>query len=98
MVGYDCWTPNSAQISVALDAPIVARAILRPAFEYPFIQQGRSVLWAVVSSKNVEALKLNKHLGFRPTYSIVDGHSAGIDLVLMEMRRDECRWIGSSHV
>jgi RimJ/RimL family protein N-acetyltransferase len=93
MVGYDFWTPNSVQVSVALDTPGGARAVLRPAFTYPFVVHGRKVLWAAVSSSNTEALKLDLHLGFREVHRIQDGHSDGVDLILLEMRRDECRWV-----
>jgi L-amino acid N-acyltransferase YncA len=93
MVGYDCWTPNSVQISVALDSPVVARSLLRRAFQYPFVECNRQMLWAVISSRNSEALKLDAHLGFVETHRIREGHSPGIDLVLMEMRRADCRWL-----
>lgn len=93
MSGYDFWTPNSVQMSVALGSHIAGRALLRLAFEYPFVQQNRGLVIAYVSAKNSEALRLDASLGFRETHRIVDGHSMGVDLVLLEMRKHECRWI-----
>jgi RimJ/RimL family protein N-acetyltransferase len=97
MVGYDNWTKNSVQIHVALDSPLALRALVlrhdAPAFAYPFLQAGMGVLIGSVSSKNTRALALNKRLGFRQTHVIADGFAPGEDIILMEMRKEECRWL-----
>jgi hypothetical protein len=91
MVGYDAWTPNGVSMSVAIDEPVAVRRLLGPAFSYPFLEAGRGVITAVVRGDNAASRKFCEHVGFRKTHAIRDGWAAGTDLLLYEMRRDECR-------
>ena len=93
MVGYDDWTPNSVQMHVAIDTPIVTRALVRPAFVYPFIEAGRKVVIGVTPSDRERALVFNKRLGFHETMRLHNGYADGVDLVFQLMTRDECRWL-----
>ena len=93
MVGYDSFTPNSVQMSIAVDSMIAVRALAVPAFDYAFNQLGKSLSIGIVSSRNGEALTLNAWLGYQETYRIRDAHSDGIDLVILELRRADCRWL-----
>ena len=92
MVGYDGWTPNSCCMHVALESQIATRRLLTRAFTVPF-RLGRNVLLASVLSTNTKSLKFVKHLGFKVKARIQDGWSKGVDLVLFEMRRENCRWV-----
>lgn len=93
MMGYDSFTHNSAQISIALDVPAAWRRLARPAFEYPFLELKRGVLIALVSSANERSLHLTAHVGFRTAHKIRDAILPGVDLVLFEMRREDCPWL-----
>ena len=93
MIGYDGLTQNSAQVHIALDAPMAWRALSRPAFKYPFEELDRGVLIAMVSSQNWRSLCLTRHVGFFEKHRIRDGIARGVDMVLFEMRREECRWL-----
>lgn len=95
MVAYLNWLPNSVQAHLALESPIAARALLRPAFTYPFLDAGRNYLLGVVNGKNAKSLRLLRHLGFRETHRIPHGVAAGADLVFHEMHRAECRFLTS---
>lgn len=94
MVGYDWFTKNSVQMHVLLSQPIVARTLLRPAFEYAFSPKylGKKLALGIVSSENKKALDFDTSMGFREVYRVRDGISDGVDNVLLEMRREECRW------
>lgn len=91
MVVFDHWTPASAQLHVALDSPIAGRALLTAAFDYLFNQCGRLVAIGITPTENANALRLNRHLGFRATHLVRDGWAKGVDLVVFELRRE--RWI-----
>jgi hypothetical protein len=93
MVGYDMWTENSAQMHVAVEKPSVIRALLVPAFSYLFDQCGKGVAVGVVPSHSTHALRFDLHVGFREVYRIRDGWAVGDDLVILEMRKEECRWL-----
>ncbi len=93
MVGYDGWLPNACAIHVAIEEPMAGRRLVRPAFGIPFLEMGLGLVLGWVLSTNTRALRLDLHLGFRETHRIRDGWRPGVDLVLLEMRREECRWI-----
>ena len=97
MVGYDDWTPNSVSMHMAIAYPMAVRTLVGPAFSYPFLEAQRKVILGVTPGDNERALKLNRHLGLREIYRIRDGWLDGVDMVIQEMRRDECRWIGEFH-
>lgn len=93
MVAYDQMTPNSAQTHIALDNPIALRALMRPAFKYPFEELKLGLLLAFVLSTNLRSLELTEHVGFKPVYRIDDAVAPGVHFVLFEMRRENCRWL-----
>lgn len=93
MVGYDCWTESAVQAHMAVDTPLAWRAMAPAAFEYPFLQCGKSVILGLIPASNARSVKLAKRLGLRETYRVRDGWSEGVDLVVLEIRRHECVWI-----
>lgn len=93
VVAFDLWSHNSAHAHVALDAPVAARPLLRAAFEYAFCQADKGVLIGMVSADNERALKLDQSLGFREVARVRDGRAVGVDLVILELRREDCRFL-----
>lgn len=93
MVGFDGWTGNSVVMSVALDNPASLRSLIRPAFDYAFNQANRGVALATVKGSNKRSLRLCNRVGLREVYRVRDGVAVGEDLVIFEMRREDCRWI-----
>lgn len=93
MVGLDGWTPSAVQMHIALDSPIAARALLRPAFEYPFLEAERKMVFGVLPANRVRAVELALSLGFDEVGRIPDGWSPGVDLVHLVMLKRNCRWI-----
>lgn len=93
MVGFDGWTENSVVLTIALDNKAALRSLLNPVFDYAFVQAGRGIALAMVRGGNVRSQGLCRHTGFREIYRIRDGIKIGEDIVLFEMRREDCRWI-----
>lgn len=93
MVGYDHWSRGSVEMHVAIDDPHAALPIRRPAFAYPFEEIGVDVVWGRVRSDNEKSLRLDRALGFREVFRGVGWAAPGVDAVIFEMRRDECRWL-----
>lgn len=89
MVGFEAWTPNAVTMSVAIDTPMAIRALLEPAFEFPFVQASRRLVLASCTSDNRKSLRLMRGLGFKQSHRIRDGWSVGVDVVCFELRRDE---------
>lgn len=93
MVVFEDWLPNSVQCHMASESPIAWRHLLPHVFTYPFVQAGRGLLLGLVRSDNPRSMELTSRLGFRRTHAIRDGYAAGVDLVVFEMRKDECLWL-----
>lgn len=97
MVGYDWWTQNSVQMHVVLEQPFVALTLIRPAFELVFNEAKRKVAIGIVASDNERALRFDQWMGFKETHRIKDGLCDGVDNVLLEMRREDCRFLKGLH-
>jgi RimJ/RimL family protein N-acetyltransferase len=93
MVGYDWWTENSVGIHIFLETWAAGRKLIRPAFEYPFAQANKGVVWAHIAGANYKSRKLAAHLGFEVTGRIDDGIKPGEDMIVYQMRKDQCRWL-----
>ncbi len=93
MVGYCDWAPNSARLHVAVESPWVIKYLLGPGFSYPFREVGVGLLIGITPANALKAVKFNRHLGFREAQRIKDGWGTGVDLIVFEMRRDECKWL-----
>jgi hypothetical protein len=93
MVLFDGWTPNGVQLHVAVDAPVAWLSLVRPMFQYVFEQCSKGVLWGLVLGNNRRSLRLAKGLGFVEADRVRDGWALGVDLVRVEMRKENCRWL-----
>ena len=93
MVGYGNWTANAVVLTIALDNPAALREMLKWGFRYPFEQCGRGIALAMVRGKNKRSLSLCNKVGFREVYRVKDGIEVGEDMVMFQMRREDCRYI-----
>lgn len=93
MVAYDNWTENSVQCHMATETPLAWRGLVPAVFEYPFVQAGRGVLLGFIRGGNARSLDTALRLGFREAGRLRDGAAKGEDVVVVEMRREECRWL-----
>ena len=88
---FDSWTPNSCQGHVIVDDPHITRALYREAFNYVFNQAGRRILIGLTPSNNKKALRLAKGMGFQVIYTLKDGYKDGVDYVVFELRKENCK-------
>jgi hypothetical protein len=96
-VGYDMWTPNSVQMHIWIPRPKeMTRMFLREGFRYPF-ENGKGLVIGLTPGNNAAALSFNKRVGFKEVYRMRDAWSPGVDVVVQEMRREECRWLRRKH-
>lgn len=70
------------------------RDFLGAAFRYPFEQLGLKRVTGFVPADNVDALKLNEHVGFVREGLLRQGAENGHDMIVMGMLRRECRYLG----
>lgn len=62
-------------------------------FSYPFEQLNVVKVVAPVPSRNLRALDFNYKLGFKQEARIADIYPDGEDLLILSMRREDCRWL-----
>ena len=48
---------------------------------------------ATIPSDNAKSLKLSSHIGLDVVHTIKDGFNKGVDYILMEMRKENCKWL-----
>ncbi len=91
---FDSFTYTSGQVHVAIANPIVIRhGFLEECFGYFFHECDKQILIGLTPANNEKSLKFNRHLGFREVYRVKNGWDYGVDYVVQEMHRDECRWL-----
>lgn len=61
-------------------------------FHYPFVQLGLGLVCGTIPSSRQELLDFNLRLGFKVECKIKNAYKDG-DLIIMAMRKDECRWL-----
>lgn len=93
MVGYCNWTQNAVQLHIAVDTPIVWRTLLRHGLAYPFVQEGKGLLIGLIPESNARSIAFAKAVGLKEAGRIRDGHRDGVDLVILTLRREDCRHI-----
>lgn len=93
VIGYDCWTDGSVSMHQWAKHPkYFGRDILREAFRYVFEIGQKQVTIAIVRSDNPRALAVDRKIGFEPVATIKDGYGLGVDMHILQLRRENCRW------
>ena len=93
-VGFDSFLGKTCQIHVVnFNKKYTPRKLLSAVFEYAFKTAGVETLIGIVNSNNEQAMKYDQHLGFKEAYRFEGMHEDGGDLVVFEMKKDECRFI-----
>lgn len=97
-VGYDHWTPNSVQMHIWIPhTDKISKTFIQEGFRYPFEICGRGLVVGLTPGNNAAALHFNKRVGFKEVYRMKDAWDVGVDVVVQEMRREECRWLRRKH-
>ncbi len=94
MAVFDNWTDNSVNVHLAIDKPLVLRhGFLEECFNYIFNTCNKGIIMATIPANNIKSLKINSHIGFNMIHIIEDGFSKGVDCVLTEIRKENCKWL-----
>ena len=95
VVGYNAWLGRTVQMHVASMAvgKYVPREFTHCVFDYVFNGHDVSIVFGIVNSLNEQAMNFDLRLGFKEKQRWQGMHDDGGDLVLLEMHRDDCRWL-----
>ena len=93
VAGYTNFMPKACEIHIgSVGEHWASKDFIWAVFDYPFNKLGVSVILGQICADNTDALKLNRHLGFKVVAEIPDALMSG-DLVIMAMRKEECRFL-----
>lgn len=93
-VALDTWSHNSCVIHIAFEDFMSFRHGWPEAvFGYVFNQCDKGVIVGSTPACNEKALRFNKHIGFVELFRIKDGFEEGIDTVIQEYRKENCKYI-----
>ena len=93
-VVLDSWSYTGVQVHLAAPNPMVWRhGLHKEVFEYVFETCDRLYIMGMTPADNADAVRFNKHIGFSPVYVVRDGFKAGVDLILFDVRREDCRYL-----
>lgn len=93
------WTYNSVMAHIVILKPIVLKhGFIQEVMEYVFNTCGRKIILGSVPSENLKALAFDTHIGFKEVHRVKDGFKDGSDIVLIELRKEDCRWIKDEFV
>lgn len=92
----DNWTPNSVESHLCIDNPMCLRhGFLEEIARFVYHVSGRKMVMGIVPSNNKRALRLNAHIGFTEVARIPDGYEDGVDLVVLQLLKENCRWLNA---
>ena len=93
-IGFTNFIGKTCQIHVVnFNKKYTPRKLLWATFDYPFRQLGLESLIGIVNSNNEQAMKYDQNLGFKEVHRFVGLHDNGGDIVIFEMKKDECRFV-----
>lgn len=93
IVLFDQWAENSVMGHIAIQNPMAARELPFEALDYVFNTCGKGIFLGAIPSDNPKSVKFNKHLGFEVVYTVKDGYAVGTDILLMQLRKEDCKYI-----
>lgn len=91
---FDNWTRNAVTAHIMVSNPMVFRhGFLEECFDFAFNHCDRKYMMGQLRSDNEKAYKLDMKMGFKEVLRIKDGFEDGVDCVIIQMHRDDCRFI-----
>ena len=89
----DSWSHTAVQAHIWIRNPLAIKAgFLTEIANYVYGFGGREIIVGLVPADNQKALNFDRRIGFTEIGRIKDGHAVGVDVVILEMRKDDCRW------
>lgn len=93
VVGFNGFCGNTACMHIAGEGNWVSREFIKQVFHYTFVQLKLEYLIGTVAANNERALNFDKRMGFTELVKLPNGWAPGIDLIVLHMHKDDCRWI-----
>ncbi len=97
-VAFDHWSHNSVHIHTAFeDLMCFKHGWPEAVFGWIFNDCDKGIIMGITPACNEKALRFNKHIGFEEIFRVKDGFEVGIDFVVTEYRKENCKYIEVNH-
>ena len=93
VVGYNNWIGKTVQMHVVSSRVYCPKVFVYDIFNYPFNKHGINIIFGTINSLNVKSISLAKKIGFKEKVRWSKAHNDEGDLVLMELKKENCKWI-----
>jgi L-amino acid N-acyltransferase YncA len=97
---FDGWTYNAVFMHMMTTnmREVMRSGFLNEVFDYIFTTTGKKKAVGLIPSNHKPSLRLAKRFGFAEKARIEDGFDEGNDLVILELKRENCPyWTGAEH-
>jgi len=98
VVGYNNWIGKTVQMHVVSSGESNPKTLAFAAYDYPFNQCGIDIIFGVINSLNKKSIILAEKAGFTEKERWEKMHDNGGDIVLMEMKKENCKWIRHENI
>jgi hypothetical protein len=90
----DNFTANSVQAHfICVNKMALRRGFLETCYDIIFNELDVKYIYGLVPADREKALKLNAHMGFTEKTRLIEAFKAGVDYVLMELKKENCKYI-----
>lgn len=94
---FDCFVGRTCYMHLegfdGSDARWLTGPFIRAVFKYLFIDVGVIQVFGPVDSRDERLLRMARYLDFEELHRVKDGWEDGVDLVMMSLRKENCRWL-----
>jgi L-amino acid N-acyltransferase YncA len=97
---FDGWTYNAVFMHMMTTnmREVMRSKFLNEVFDYIFTTVGKKKALGLIANNHKPSIRLAKRFGFAEKTRIEDGFDEGNDLVILELKRENCPyWTGAEH-
>lgn len=91
---FDSFTVNACNVHLAIENPMVIKhGFINEIARYAFVVRDRTRLFGLVPSNNRAAIKFDTHIGMKEITRVPNALAEGVDYIIMQMTKEDCRWL-----
>jgi hypothetical protein len=95
----DNWLNSCVQLHFICTNTMALRYnFIETCFDFVFNEKGMNSAYAMIAQNNKKSLKIAKHMGFVEKTRLKDAYADGIDFILFEMLRKDCKYLPAREV
>lgn len=89
----DGWTHTACNAHLAIQKPMCLRKLFHEFAHYVFITCDKQMMIGIVEDTHARALRIDKNIGFKQLYRLKDGYAAGVDQIILQLKKADCRFL-----